>query len=229
MAARKRRDAPRCLDHSLGVRPGLLRRRGTLRAGAPVRRHRRNRDCATETNRFNRRPRSGYWVMFCGLLIVFLLSGLVLMISVFFPFDDRLRFRYLNFVFPILVFLALGFEAKQFSAVTNVLKRRLIRVVILITWLGCAVGFYFVARDSRLAFVDVPEFYFAYHATVSDHVNMLGAYGPIVGIVWICVGGLPSCRHEDLAYCDQLAGAHSLKYRLTPELLRRPKLPGAWR
>ena len=134
--------------------------------------------------------RGRVYLLFCGLLIVFLLSGLVLMNSVFFSFDDRLRFRYLNFVFPVLVFLALAFDARRFSAVAHVLNSRPVRIFILLTWLGCAVGFYFVARDSRLAFVDAPELYFAYHPAVSDHVNILGAYGPIVGIAWICAGGL---------------------------------------
>jgi hypothetical protein len=125
----------------------------------------------------------GTRLLLTGLFIAFLLFGLMLMLSVLWSFDTRVRFRYLNFVFPAVVFVALALVVKRrvFS--------RASRLVMAAIWLAAAAGFHFTVHD-RLLFLDTPELHFAYRQKLFGDLNLLSDYGTIVGVLCACAGAV---------------------------------------
>jgi hypothetical protein len=128
------------------------------------------------------------WFLFLGLFILLLVSGIVLVTSIINFTDYRMRFRYVNFAFPALAFLALVFTSGRCHAISKLLDSRIIRHAIAITWIGAAAGFYFIGRHWQSNFIDAPELFFAYQDRTLGDLNVLGRYGPLLGIGLICFG-----------------------------------------
>jgi hypothetical protein len=131
------------------------------------------------------------WLIFFGLFILFLVSGLVLVTSIINFTDYRMRFRYVDFAFPALAFLALVFTSGRYGAVNKLLESRIIRSLIAITWVGGAAAFYFfISRDLQQMLIDAPDLFFSYQDSPLGPLNVLGDYGPLLGVSWTCFGAL---------------------------------------
>jgi hypothetical protein len=131
------------------------------------------------------------WLVFFGLFVLFLVSGLVLVTSMIDVTDYRMRFRYVDFVFPALAFLALVFTSGRYGGIDKLLESRIIRNLIAITWIGGAAGFYFfISPDLQHIFIDAPDLFFSYQDSPLGPLNVLGDYGPLLGVSWTCFGAL---------------------------------------
>lgn len=135
-------------------------------------------------------PSERRWLIFSGLFLVFLLSGLVLMMTLFHTSLGHLQLRYFNFMFPALAFLVFVFDSRRFHGITGIFNDRIVRIVMALVWLGCAVGLYFIARNEAVVFYSEPDLYFAYQKPLFGDVNMLGRHGLMIGVVWIALGGV---------------------------------------